>query len=934
MKTKLMILAVMLFSITLFAQDSVQTFLSLDRTGVEEFLKAHPDYDGRGTIVLILDTGVDMGIDGLKETSTGETKVIDVQDFTHQGDIKYFEADVDEEDDYTVYTNEDHELEVKTTSPLELKAQDDDYFIGGINESLWMNSGSGVHDLNGNGKDDDTFYFLTFKVADQDYWVVYLDLNGNGDLSDEKPIRDYKENLESFTFKTKDDLPPFTMGLNIFPEEQIVSFHFDDGSHGTHCAGIATGYKIDGSSFNGVAPGAKLMSLKLGNNNYSGGSTVAESMKKAFLYADKISKETSEPCIINMSFGIGSEIEGHAEIEKLIGDIVEENPYLYICTSNGNEGTGISSSGIPASSKDLFSSGAILTQEVGRDLWGANLKDDIILYFSSRGGEVSKPDVVSPGACASTVPNFNGWDRFWGTSMASPYSAGVMSLLLSAAKVEYPDVKIPSKLLYRVVKESAVKMDAYQDIDQGGGYINVVNAYNLLKKYIDNNAVKDFETYTTVALAPNMPNNSAANIYLRDARYLEKDNKFRVLLRRDNFIDDGKFYRTFNLQSDQEWLQLITQKTYLRNDQPSFIDLKIDLDKVKEPGLYNGVVKATRADKNKFTEFDFMVTAVIPYEFNTSNNYEMNFEGELNPGMFSRYFVEIPAGASAMHISLNAVNNKYARAEFRVFDPEGRGVYTSRPIDTEDKKFDREESFYDLMPGIYEVDVTGNYSALDLSAYKLNIKFNGIDRVKDFGISEDHNKIEVINNFSGSTTYGVSGKIVGYKNTQFIKIGDEALYHLPFTLKKNEDMKEFKINVSKDDFNKLTDFAFQILDEKGKAVRIDALSFDNGSISIFNRYEADSTNFVLELVPAFATLPNSINVHVSEIGVFKDQKEIDIRNGKSKSVTLYPSITETLELNYTKPAEKIPAGAKYIGEIYFTNTVNDKIEQELPLIFK
>ena len=121
---KLKNIFILLFAVScfLFAQETDQTFLSIKDTGVEEFLKLHPEYDGRGTIVLVLDTGVDMGIDGLKQTSTGETKVIDVQDFTHEGDVKIYEADVDEEDGKTIFSNDDENYKVTASSKFTYSA--------------------------------------------------------------------------------------------------------------------------------------------------------------------------------------------------------------------------------------------------------------------------------------------------------------------------------------------------------------------------------------------------------------------------------------------------------------------------------------------------------------------------------------------------------------------------------------------------------------------------------------------------------------------------------------------------------------------------------------------------------------------------------------------------------------------------------------------
>lgn len=939
-----------LAAISVYTQDIGQTFLELKDTGVEEFLTLHPEFDGRGTIIIILDTGVDIGVDGLKKTSTGEIKFIDVQDFTHEGDVSYYEADVETDDGKTIFTHDT--LSVTASSSLQYSSKDNIYYIGGFAEDILKNSGSGAGDLNGDGDLEDVFGIVLFETTEgtDTFWIVYVDLNGDGDISDEKPIRNYKEKQDAFSFSYPGDLPPLTMGLNVLPGAKsedpassgIVSFHFDDGSHGTHVAGIAGGYQIGGINFNGIAPGAKMMSMKLGNNLYSGGCTVTESMKNSYLYADKISKEMKVPVIVNMSFGIGSELEGHADIEKFLEDLTKENPYLYICGSSGNEGPGISSVGLPSASYSIFSSGAVLTKDVGADLYGATLNRDIILFFSSRGAEVRKPDVCSPGANTSTVPNWTGWDRFWGTSMAAPYSAGVISLLLSAAAQEYPDVKIPSQLLFKAVREGAVKMDGYSNLDQGHGYINVINAYNQLKKYIEDGEVNKFESYTISSLAPNAPFGKAQNLYLRDGSFLRSEDTFTFSITRNGFHEGEKFYRSFRIESDSDlptgqagWLIPIQKKTYIRNEQSTFVNVKFDLAKMKEPGLYTGRLKAYRDDNSGFPEFEMQATVVMPYRFSYEDNYYRSWKDEkVEQGLFKRYFIDVPAGQTGMKIKLSASGKDYARVRYVLFSPDGISIDASSQVHTLDNKNEVEGSYYNLEPGVYEVVVDGIFLAKSISSYDLSIQFYGINRLDDKIISAEDNQIEVVNYFNGPAIYNLNGKLNGYELNHNITISGSEKFRMPFILRKGEASKEFKIEMAKTDFAKLTDLALLISDTDGYFVESDALSYSNGSISIPNTSDSDSTEYILEIVPGFALGSSSADIKLTEIATFKSDYSINVLSEKKPNVNLYPSLPKQLQIDFEKPNEYFPDNSHPFGKIIFESSSTKKTEYELPIKFK
>ncbi len=945
------LLSVVLGIINLNSQDNSFPFLDNKAMGSYDFIKANPEFDGRGVVIFILDNSVDPTIPGLLKNPDGKTKVIDLQDFSNQIVLNLKVANEEKIKNENVLTAD--EMVISGWNKLEFKPMDNKYYFAQLGESQYFKN-STVQDINQNGKTDDKFVFLTFKISKDDpniskltgyvkpksdIWVYYCDTDADGNIDDESPKFEYKYNYDFLDFQrgVKSQKTVMIISASVNESKKQLVVYAADGSHGTHCAGIAAGNEIYGAKGNdGIAPAAYIASLKIGDNTLSGGATTTSSMKHAYEYGIEFMKEAGfKYAVFSMSYGIGSETPGRSEIEIFLDEFVKKNPNAVVVNSNGNNGPGINSTGNPAGASGIISVGAMLPPQILKNLYGSSRTKNWITHFSSRGGESSKPDIVAPGGASSTVPQFEGGDAFWGTSMACPQVAGAVALLLSGALKD--NLQVNNSMIRKALKFTAKPMEGYTNIDYGNGLVNIPEAYKLLKILAERdeyNKIFDYEIKTANTYYPDKIGTAA---FWKAGGYFPTDNEKQTVsvkaIYPENTSKDiqHNFYRVLSLSSDADWLSTDKSDIYVRGELAATFGLNYDSKKLNKPGIYTGRVfgKAKNEQNGGFNDFDMQATVVIPYKFESSNDYKLVLKNrELKIGDIERIFLETPIGASAMTIKISPIEKKHFGMAAYLFKPDGDKSTMSVSTDVALRKeilFNIKGA--DLRKGIWELLPYSFYQSKENSNFDIEVQFYVFDSEPEL-----INKMEFeIGNFPNGefsfTGYnqniiksGIIGNILGYTKSENVNFSEGSIYKQKLIIGKDIGKVTISVSMDNDNYNKFTDIAFNVYDNNRKSILSGGVSRKTDSFTFVPPAEGE---YSIELNGGFTNSnSDSWKFLLCENYYYKSPIALKF---KEPNLTIYPIIENKVEFSAISSIPFTPNNCKTFGEIILTNIQNQDI---------
>lgn len=668
-------------------------------TNVTGFLNKYPEFDGRDVVIAVLDSGIDPGAKGLQFTSHGKRKIIEMMDSTGAGDV----------DTSTVVTAEDGCIKGLTGRKLKIPPTWENpsgkYHIGIKNayelypknlkdrimkerkEKHWdavhkplvaeicrkcqdfnnqnPNSAQLSQSLKMQKEEMDaqleilnnfekkytdlgpTYDCIVFH--DGKLWKACIDTSESGDLEKCNVLGTYSETYDVAVLTPSDRM---NYVVNIHEEGNLLEIVCSISSHGTHVASIAAAYFPDEPDKNGIAPGAQIVSIAVGDirlNTMETGTALMRALIKVI---------NSRCDVINMSYGEHAHWSG-GRILDMIHEVVDKHGVIFV-SSAGNRGPALSTVGTPPTmpTSSLIGVGAYVSPDMMLAEYSMRDKLPGVGYtWTSRGPGINGDLVVNicaPGGAITSVPmwTLKSCQLMNGTSMSSPHVAGCVALLLSglkAKKVPYSPYSVK-----RSIQNTAVKVSTYDVFSMGHGLIQVDSSFDHLLQHA-NSMDRDVRFLVTTSDHKN-------GIYLREVHTTLRPSVITVtvepiLLGGSDADPDSKlnFNMNFKMTCDSPWV-FVPENLSMAYASRTFT-VRVDPCTLPAGEHFTWIKAFDSTNIQKGPVFFIPVTVIICHKLSDSVSRKVS-SCTLPSAKPIREFIQVPAGATCAVVQIKSTDEK------------------------------------------------------------------------------------------------------------------------------------------------------------------------------------------------------------------------------------------------------------------------------------
>ena len=652
----------------------VNPYMPIGDTKAAQFQQAHPTYDGRGTTIGIVDSGIDLDHPALQKTTTGERKVVDwvtATDETTDDDPTWLDMKTQVSAAPSFSSGG-----VTYTAPAA-----GTFRFAVFNERDPRLGGEVGSDVNrdGNPAGSSGQFGVLWNTGTND---VYVDTDQDHSFADQQAMTDYGVRYDIGHFGTDNpatavrEQMPFVVQTD--GKTKFVNIGIVSGAHGSHVAGITAANGMFGGAMTGAAPGAKLKAVRVcmfitGCTNHA----LIEGMTF-------IAKQGNVD-VINMSIGgLPSLNDGNNTRVVLYNRLIDTyNVQMFI--SAGNSGAGLNTMGDPSVAQKVMSVGSYIDNDTWKSNYGSStVQADNIHPYSSRGPSEDgnfKPQIIAPGSAVSTVPTWQspngaclpytcpaGYAMFNGTSMASPQAAGAAALLVSAAK--QAGVQSQPAQLRTAMNSTARFINGYQAYEQGNGLIDVEKAWAMLQQNPKTVSISSAVPVHTVLSGFLATPGVGVGIYDREGVKAGDTFTREYTFTRTSGGGDSRTYALNWVGNDGTFSS--AGSVVLPLNTPVKVPVHVTAGSA---GIHSAALNLDDAT-NPGIEYQTLNTVVAAKDFNAANDYTVTESGTIARNQAKSFFFRVPAGTPAFKVDMQAGGTAAGAGQVRFlrFHPYGVGI--------------------------------------------------------------------------------------------------------------------------------------------------------------------------------------------------------------------------------------------------------------------